>query len=362
MCSIYIGTKEKLRETLLNQKDRGLDSLGIVSNKRTHRLVRSKYKGYKKYIRNMVNDDWLLIMHHRKATIGAITPDNAHPFEGKYFQLMQNGTATNFHSGYADVYKKDTDTENLLHYIEDRTSNLEDVPEILEQLSSRMLEDLGIVIIVDKYSKQILFYADWARESYLDLDFIHMKVNGIYNYKPGESEWYENIGYIIFDFDFNIIRNKFNRLNKDKFYLYYSGGNSLSRQNQKSLPSRSSYYYSDYNWYYEGDEYNNYKTKQRETERDFAKAFGLDIIEWDIEREKTKLDLTTEELVEYDDVLSFLSDEWANMNDTSKNSAFKDYMLYNYWVDTAEAHKLYFDTEIRMELVFSLAYKEAFDF
>ena len=285
-------------------------------------------------------------MHHRKATIGAITPDNAHPFEGKYFQLMQNGTAQTFYNANKLSYGKDTDTETLLHYIEDRTSKLEDIPEILEQLSNRLKEDLGIIIVVDKRNNHILFYADGARESYIDLDFIHMKVNGIYNYVPGSNNGFENVGHIILDFDFNIIRNTFTQLNKDIFYLYYSGGNSLAQNN---VQYKQAIDYTPYS-----DDYYGYAKDSWETEREFAKVFNTDWLS------DTPIKLTTEELVEYDTIMDFLCDVWDNINDITMSTGLKDYLIYQYWVDDMSSYNLYFEEGLRIDEVFKLAYKEAF--
>jgi len=287
-------------------------------------------------------------MHHRKATIGAITPENAHPFEWKHFQLMQNGTAQTFYNGHKLQYGKDTDTETLLHYIEDRTSILEDVPAILEQLSNRLSEDLGIIIMVCKNTKQILFYADGARESYIDIDYMHMKVKGMYNYVPWKDYGYENVGYIILDFNFNIIRDTFERLNKDQFYMYYSGNNSYARVDviEKQID-----YSSNYHWY------DTREVDEWWSEMEMRKAFSTSNSSY---TGGDLLSLTTEELIEHDTMLEFLSNEWANISDISMESWFRDYMTYQYWVEDMDAYKLYFEDNLRLDKVFKLAYREAF--
>lgn len=337
MCWIFIGRKENLRETLLNQKDRGLDSLGVISEKNTHRIVRSKYKGYKKYIRNVVEDEGLLIMHHRKATIWAITPENAHPFKWKHFQLMQNWTAQTFYNQNKLEYAKDTDTETLLSYIEDRTSKLEDVPSILEQLSNRLKEDLGIIIVVDNTTREILFYADWARESYIDLDYMNMKVNWIYNYQPNTNVGYENIWYIILDFNFNIIKNTFNAINKEPFYLFYSGVNSKYVDNTN-------------HWYAYADVINCYD-RESEMREAFSIHWGnTEYKGWDFHS------LNKQEQIEYDHIVTYLTDEWANIYDMSIESAFTDYLTYYYWVDDMDSYLLYFEEELRLDKIFKIAY------
>lgn len=340
MCWIIITTKDKLRTNLLNQKDRWLDSIGIISKDSVHRVVRQNYKWYKNYIRKYVKDNGMLIMHHRKATIWAISEANAHPFQWKYFQLMQNGTASQFYSWNKLKYKKETDSETLLHYIEDRTSSIEEIPSILEQLSDRLLEDLGIVIIIDLKNNKFLFYSDGARESYIQVDWMNMKVLEITNYVPWQKSWYENVWYMILDFDMNIIENTFNSLNTIKFNNYYSWKNWLN----SFVPNKHelSYWYDWHdNWIYEwyGNDNNRYYN---------PKTYNL----------------TNSQLEERREIVGFLSNEWGmcNFSNMSVEKAFEDYLMYNYWITMEDFPEDYIEYGIEFEEIFNDAYDEVFGF
>jgi hypothetical protein len=349
MCWIAITTKDKLRETLLNQKDRWLDSLGVISKEWTHRIVRQNYKGYKKYIRNVIKDEGLLIMHHRKATIWAVTPENAHPFQGKYFQLMQNWTAQTFYNWHKSKYWKETDTETLLNYIEDRTVVLEEIPDILKQISERLKEDLWIIIVVDNKRKQFLFYADWARETYIDIDNIHLKINGIYNYEPTKDRGFENVWYMVLDFDFNIIENKFEELNSKTFMLYYSGTHWFTQLPTPKSKNSSYSYYNQYMGYWVYDDWYDY---YEYTNPSYSKKTNKNKSEWD--------SFNDDEREEYKDIIDFLTGQWCSDSIYNVEQAFEDYLKWYYGLDMETNLWEYFNQWIRLEKVFKYAYKEVF--
>lgn len=165
----------------------------------------------------------MIIMHHRYATVGEVNIQNAHPFEWKHFYLMQNGTAKAFHNKYKTTHWQDVDSHNLLLYIESKTSSIEEVPEVLKEISEEVKESLGNIIIVERDTWTILFYTDWARESYIEFKG-SKKLKQILNYSPTEKKWFSNKGYLICRFDFSIIKNTFQleKVNKDKFYPYFS--------------------------------------------------------------------------------------------------------------------------------------------
>lgn len=159
----------------------------------------------------------MLIMHHRYATVGDVNIYNAHPFEGKHFYLMQNGTAKAFHNKYKTTHWQDVDSHNLLLYIESKTTSIYEVPEVLKEISAEVKESLGNIIIVERNTWIILFYTDWARESYIE--FKDNKLKQVLNYSPTEKKWFSNKGYLICRFDFSIIKNTFdNEVNKEIFY------------------------------------------------------------------------------------------------------------------------------------------------
>ena len=213
MCGIFIWNSDLVMEVLLNQVDRGLEGMGIITSKNTHRTLKKDYKEYKKFLENKFIPWELVVMHHRKASIWKICLDNTHPFQGTKFQLIHNGSTINFFRKYSDIYKKETDSENLLKYIEDKAENLREIPAILKELFSDLNEEHWIIIIVHK--NYILFYCDGSKESYIEIK--NNRVLWIYNYKPNHLEGYSNKGYIILDFNYNIIENTFLEINKEEF-------------------------------------------------------------------------------------------------------------------------------------------------
>jgi len=338
MCGICISTKDKLKETLLNQVDRGLDSLWVINTDNYHKLVRPNYKGYKKFIKNGLNDTWWVqIMHHRKASIWKINANNAHPFKGEKFYLMQNGTARKFFNKYSLIYKKETDSECLLSYIENHANTIEDIAGELTKLSDNIWEDFGIVIVICIKTKQILFYSDWARETYIDIDVENNLVNGIFNYIPGKPNWYENIWHLIMDFNFNLISNNYpaNWLNKEIFYPYFS----WIQKEKETIAS-----------------YNNWYVKTTTTPP--FKQLPLKSYTNDDARYEYNL-LWADEKLEYIDMLWFLqSDYYADSMDAIED-AFENYMFSYYWITQADAPDDYAKYAIRFESAFHLAYEQA---
>lgn len=346
-----------MRETLLNQLDRGLDSLWIINKEATYKVLKDKYKGYKKYLRRQVREEWLTIMHHRKASIGSVNLDNAHPFEGNNFILMHNWTARKFFTRYGWVYKKDTDSETLLRYIEDKTDTIEEIPKVIEELCDRLQENLGNVIITDIARNKILFYTDWARESFLHFDWKNYKLKGIYNYKPWTSLWFSNEWSVILDFNFNIIDFDFKEINEAQYYYGYSWKYTLppvttiAKFQHKTWNYKTQSYYYDYEKEYEAiieNEYENYIYVDP-VKKEY-KTGGYE-------------ELNEKEQLEFDYVQKYLLAEYWKDYANDMQEALTAYLIYYYWVDTIESYNLYHsDNDIEIDKVFKLAYEECFFF
>lgn len=232
MCWIAIANWDRLKEILSEQKDRWLDSLWIFNNGAIHKITASKFKDYKTFLFKN-NFKGLSILHHRKATIWDITLENAHPFKGKKFILMQNWTATSFHKAYKVKYWKEVDTHNLLCYIEENANTLEEVVVALTELWDMFqYDDFWNIIVVEKTTHKVLFISDWTRESYIDYN--KEKVNLITNYEPWKKRWYKNVWFIIFDMDWIIEKDNFVFTNLEEFIgfsqcliNYYNQDNKL---------------------------------------------------------------------------------------------------------------------------------------
>ena len=212
MCWIAITRYKNLTEIIDQQEYRWLDSLWIINL--THWIIskvsRTWLKEYQAEINKHLHKDWLCIMHHRKASIWKVKTANAHPFRGKKFTMMQNWTNRIFFNKYNTTYKYETDSEVLLYYLEERCNSLEDVLKELKSLNMKF----WILIMVDLKSTEVLFYADWDRESYIKLQ--NWLVKNITNYAPNRQYGFENVWHVIFDIKWKIITKEFTLPLNDK--------------------------------------------------------------------------------------------------------------------------------------------------
>ena len=342
MCGIYIWPREGVRETLLNQIDRGLDWLWIVNKKATYKVLRDKYKGYKKYLKRQVKEEGLTIMHHRKASIWEVKIDNAHPFEGKKFILMHNWTAKKFFTKYGWVYKKETDSETLLQYIEHRVETIEEIPNLLENLCEELKENLWNVIITDIQRNKILFYTDWARESFLHFDWDNYKLRGIYNYKPWTSFWFANEGSVILDFDFNILDFNFTEINESQYYLGYSWKYTTPPVTTVSTYKSKTWNYATQDYDYDIYRYYEYETRWKQSK-----------LSWET--------LSLKEQQVFNWIQTYIIDVQPSA-EIPMNKVFEDFLIHYYWVDTIVDFFWHYEEHkgIRIEEVFKLVYEECF--
>lgn len=206
MCWIIISTKPSLSWILSHQKDRGLDSVWVLSSENMYKATKEGLDWYNNFIDRIEDDRKLYILHHRKATIWEINIDNAHPFIWAKYTLVQNWTVRLFNVSGKEDYGQDVDSHNLLHLIEDFSNTLEEVPKVMKQFKKVYKDEFGIVILVDK-DWRILFISDGARESYIET--FEWKVLSISNYETWTIYWYKNSWYILFEFDWTILSSKF---------------------------------------------------------------------------------------------------------------------------------------------------------
>lgn len=249
MCWIAITRFKNLKKVLTNQETRWLDSMGLINLKyRTvNKSVKDDIEWYEKVLDSIKQKDWLCLFHHRKASIGKIVLENSHPFSTAKFTLMQNWTSRIFMREYWDKYKKDTDSETMLMYLDEKCNNLKECITELEKIDDK----IWIIIMVDINKWEVLVYADWARENWIHIQNGLLK--NYLNFEPDKLYWYKNIWSIIFDFNGKILHKEFeDPLNSIDFttpiqtYNYVpstestrnSRGNRHTRTNQSSLPIR----------------------------------------------------------------------------------------------------------------------------
>lgn len=239
MCWIFFWKKDLAKNILDIQFDRWLDSLWLITKEKIEwnvsgkKTINDKIKDYNKKIDKVVSDDLNVLLHHRKASVGAVTLDNTHPFKweinNKKVYLMQNWTAKYMHSWWLlewAIKNKQTDSEALLRYIEKKWDwkyfvHLADILDDVSEISSTWL---WIVFLVINW--KIFMYADWMRECHIEYeDETKENIKYISNYILNEVtydnpeynyyEWIQNrkkaewSWWIVFNFDWKVILNVF---------------------------------------------------------------------------------------------------------------------------------------------------------
>lgn len=200
------------------QRSRWLDSIGIINLPTMHSLLKispkvdtwgwvvitrwdqSLINDYMEGVREWVqkNDlQWPFILHHRKASIGAIDLENAHPFKMKWFYLMQNGTSHEFAARakiealFDDKFIGRSDTYALAKCVERHRENRE---EIVKRAG-------WVVVIVNPKDKHVEIYGDGERAFEVD------ESSGGFHCSVKAHVERKFKGKCILDFDLNPIRD-----------------------------------------------------------------------------------------------------------------------------------------------------------
>ena len=165
MCGIvgYIGPNEAqdlLVTGLQRLEYRGYDSAGLAIVSPEAGLQTRKKKGKVSQLREAVAESPLTgslgIGHTRWATHGPPCDRNAHPHASSTgdFALVHNGIIENYSTirqrlkekGY--VFESDTDTEALVHLIEDVRNETElSLPEAVRQALTQVVGTYGIAVV-----------------------------------------------------------------------------------------------------------------------------------------------------------------------------------------------------------------------
>src|SRR6201989_2111014 len=138
MCGIvgYVGNKQVVPliiDGLRKLEYRGYDSAGIAVVNDAHdleiRRAEGKLRNLEETIRLSPIDGTYGIGHTRWATHGRPTEDNAHPHSTERVAVVHNGIIENFRElrealeKKGTVFKTETDTEIVLHLVDDMLRN-----------------------------------------------------------------------------------------------------------------------------------------------------------------------------------------------------------------------------------------------
>lgn len=272
MCWIAYCKVKDLYKNLSNQKNRWLDSLWIVDfkNKQILWTIKSSESLYEYYIKDIFeweDENNMVFMHHRKASVWWVTMDNIHPFVGNKFILSQNGTSKVFMEKYWLVYWKETDSETLLAYLEDKCNTLEECITELDKITY----DIVWTITIHHKSKT-LFYSDWTRWTYLvikdtinkDWVVTYSKLESLTNYEPNSFLEYSNSFYLIVNNKtWKILKEYIHEwVNEFKYVSNYASWVLANKRNQ-TMPKKNSI--SSTNSYPDGSKK---KTDQTSKEKD----------------------------------------------------------------------------------------------
>jgi len=218
-----------------------MDALWVINltHEVLYKCVRDKLEEYHTEIDNLDDKNWLCIMHNRKASVWANSLDNGHPFRTNEFALFQNWTMRQFFTKYQNVYKKETDSETMLFYLQEKCK---DLPAMVKELDD-MNYTYWIIIIIDIIRQQVLIYSDWLRESYIKVQ--NWLLKEFSNYIPKKTYWFKNVWHMIIDYEWKILVNEFKKpLNTVHFYTYtYTEPTTYKHYN-----SNSNGYHINTNW------------------------------------------------------------------------------------------------------------------
>lgn len=237
MCGISFRRAENFKNYFSHNSHRGTDGLGIihkdgfVKELPALKTAETHQKFLDEYVNNFKENDFLLL-HHRKQSIGAIDIKNVHPFIGKKFAVIQNGSSSVLSNwGAIEMGENDrSDTFFLSRLLESKCKNFADVCVQLERIS--LVTQLGVVIVVDKQTREILYFSDGARSFYFDLTSDNKRINYCGSLADDSLTEYKNIGYAIWDFDGNVKEMEIESINFHK-----------KHPTQQSFTTHS-----DYNW------------------------------------------------------------------------------------------------------------------
>lgn len=248
MCWIWLIPKKDLYPTLANQKVRWLDWIGIIDFKQWELLKAFKAKSlvaYEDYINNTFKkDDDMCFIHHRAASVWAVSIDNTHPFVWEKFLLAQNWTSKDLYAELAPIYWAETDSECLLWYLEDWCDTLEECIDLLDTIE----DTLWIICLFHK--GRILIYSDSCRWSYLDIYDVKFKkkktksyLRSFTNFKAHSSSEYKNWFYMILDSKTFEILDEWNYdwdvYNVDTWYSYVYNWNKASKKTRKTKEDKT---------------------------------------------------------------------------------------------------------------------------
>jgi glucosamine--fructose-6-phosphate aminotransferase (isomerizing) len=182
MCGIigYVG-KKNILDVLINGlkklEYRGYDSSGLAVLEGTkilsHRavgkvdnMVSTLPEKFREIVKNRLtnNEVYIGIAHTRWATHGKPSEENAHPHTDcrKEFIVVHNGIIENFmqlkHNLTHHKFSSQTDTEVIVHLIEEKYNSYKDIFEALKD-TIKMLEGSFAFVVLSKYEPNKLFFA-----------------------------------------------------------------------------------------------------------------------------------------------------------------------------------------------------------
>lgn len=144
---------------------------------------------------------------------------NVHPYAGDTFMLLQNGTDHTFHNwGILEGFDETmSDSYMMLMFIEKHCTNLEEVAAVLDSIRDKV--KFGVVVVTDKKGR-LLVFSDGARSLTIAIDDDKKKVEWFRSMRDlrAEEEFFD--GFLLMDFEGNVIEMKFTKLNfvKPKSY------------------------------------------------------------------------------------------------------------------------------------------------
>jgi len=331
MCWILYVNKAKKQDVnfwLEHQKDRWLHSIWYVQNSKIKKSLKKTVKEYEEDINKEMVEWESILFHHRKASVGSINLDNAHPYQFDFnwwlLNFMQNGTTREFGT-LADIYDvfewydDRSDTKMLWKFLSMNAKSLISIKDFL--IYWWKAKKMSFWIILAEFEWKILLYSDWARECFIDRT--DNKINTISNYsKENKVKHYVN-WWVFYDQDsWNIL---------DEEYVV----------SEKEKVVQSSYYWTwwsaeeDYNYYgYDYQNNNNKKNKKNKKNKNSHKQLSV------LEKNERALEEDAEAMLNMNNIEKVTTPEMnrelirlVEKNFSVENVKYKTLLVAAEWID-----------------------------
>lgn len=243
MCWIAFKKKESFKDYFTNAGKRGMDWFWIITKSLPTRKYyaedlsdwsdgkgrwfipvgkkkksKFKFEDYEAFYNELLTRSLyklapteFALIHHRKATSGSKSIENVHPFVWTKYTVLQNGTTKEF-EWWGEIEGMEVGRPDS-YYLGEWVNRQDSFDMIIEKLGKIKLT-IGVIMVIDNTSKEILYYSDGARSFHFELNEAWY-IEYASSLLPDGDDPHKNIGYMVFNFDWKIITHGIENVNQD---------------------------------------------------------------------------------------------------------------------------------------------------